>query len=55
MEKFFDEISPKEMGEYFYDEIGASPEESHEESLEMFHGEKVQIKEGNTYNIPLVY
>lgn len=51
MEKFFDEISPKEMGENFYDEIG----DSHDESLEMFHEEEVQIKEGNTYNIPLVY
>lgn len=49
MPKFFDEISP--IGEDFYDEI----DDLHEGSKEIPNKERSQIKEGNTYDIPLVY
>ena len=59
MPKFFDEISPNDqkIGENFYDEIDDFYfyDEIHEESKKIPHGNRGQIKEGNTYDIPLVY
>jgi len=53
MPKFFDEISPNDqkIGEDFYDEI----DDLHEESKKIPNEKRSQIKEGNTYDIPLVY
>ncbi len=67
MPKFFDEISPNDqkIGENFYDEIDDFCDKIedfydeirnlHEGSNKIPNEKRSQIKEGNTYDIPLVY